>query len=160
MKKSISNHYSSSKGSFNDRLRKILSDTPDIAIRVSDASLFTDIALRLHSLRKKRGLLQKDLAKCLGIQQSNVSKYETPGYDGYTLKLLRRYLRELDADLDVKIVEKGTPTVVHRKIDLIYDKSRYVYDENSMPIKIGVNKSVVSTFYVTNKTEGELAWQN
>lgn len=101
MKKSI---FPSSNKSGNDRLRDAFASHDDSLIDdIADADVFADIATELYRLRKAAGIRQKDLAEQLCVQQSNISRYETPGYTGYTVKMLLRYVRKLHGKLNISI---------------------------------------------------------
>jgi len=54
-----------------------------------------ELWLQLVEARMAAGLTQEDLAKRLGISQSQVSRIEKRGYDAYTLTTLRRYIQGL-----------------------------------------------------------------
>ena len=49
------------------------------------------------------GLTQTDLAKRLGVSQSQVARIEKRGYDAYTLKTLRRYVGALGEGFTVEV---------------------------------------------------------
>lgn len=100
MKKST---FQSSSNSGNARLRDIFKSKRDLADDIADADVFAEIATQLYRLRKSAGIRQKDLAAELEVQQSNISRYETPGYNGYTVKMLLRYVRKLHGKLNISI---------------------------------------------------------
>lgn len=60
-----------------------------------------DIALQIASLRKQAGLSQKDLAHALKTSQQQISRLESPAYEGHSLSMLRRVAQVLDADLKI-----------------------------------------------------------
>jgi len=41
------------------------------------------VALQIAALRNEAGLSQKDLANLLRISQQQISRLESPGYEGY-----------------------------------------------------------------------------
>jgi transcriptional regulator with XRE-family HTH domain len=65
----------------------------------------TDLWLQLAEARHTAGLTQEQLAKRLGVTQSQVAKMERRGYGSYTLQSLRRYVEALGDDfvLEVKV---------------------------------------------------------
>ena len=71
-----------------------------------------ELWLQLAEARAKAGLTQDQLAKRLGVTQSQVSKMEKRGYDHYTLQSLRRYIHALGDDftLEVKVRHSGEVT--------------------------------------------------
>jgi len=60
-----------------------------------------DIALQLAALRKKAGLSQKELARKLKTSQQQISRLESPAYEGHSLSMLRRVAHALKAELKV-----------------------------------------------------------
>jgi transcriptional regulator with XRE-family HTH domain len=55
------------------------------------------VALQLAALREKAGLSQKDLARKLHTSQQNISRLESPSYEGHSLTMLRRVADVLGA---------------------------------------------------------------
>jgi transcriptional regulator with XRE-family HTH domain len=62
-----------------------------------------DVAIQLVSLRKKAGLSQKELAKRVGTSQQQISRLESPSYEGHSLSMLRRVAEVLAASVHVEI---------------------------------------------------------
>jgi transcriptional regulator with XRE-family HTH domain len=60
-----------------------------------------DIALQIAKLRHRAGLTQKELAKQLGTSQQQISRLESPGYEGHSLSMLRRVADALHVQLRV-----------------------------------------------------------
>lgn len=60
------------------------------AERFAQAGQAWDVALQIAALRKQAGLSQKDLAKALKTSQQQVSRLESPCYEGHSLSMLRR----------------------------------------------------------------------
>lgn len=69
-----------------------------------------DLWLQLVEARQASGLTQAEVAKRLGVNQSQVSRIEKRGYDAYTLTTLRKYLRALGDSfrLEVKVIYPHT----------------------------------------------------
>jgi transcriptional regulator with XRE-family HTH domain len=61
------------------------------------------VALQIAALREKAGLSQKDLARKLHTSQQNISRLESPSYEGHSLSMLRRVAEALNADIRVVI---------------------------------------------------------
>jgi transcriptional regulator with XRE-family HTH domain len=80
-----------------------------------------DVALNLASLRKASGLSQKELAKRVGTSQQQISRLESPSYEGHSLSMLRRVADVLGARVHIEIQPKkpGEPSHVAES------KSRY-----------------------------------
>ena len=55
------------------------------------------------ALRKKAGLSQKDLARKLKTSQQQISRLESPAYEGHSLSMLRRVAKALQADVKVTL---------------------------------------------------------
>jgi len=93
------------KTNFDVYLEEQLKD-PDFAERFERAGEAWDVALQLVALREKAGLSQKDLARKLRTSQQNISRLESPSYEGHSLSMLRRVTDVLGATLHVTIVPK------------------------------------------------------
>ena len=76
---------------------------PDFARRFQKAGEAWDVALKLASLRKASGLSQKQLAKQVGTSQQQISRLESPSYEGHSLSMLRRVAEVLGASVQVEI---------------------------------------------------------
>ena len=61
-----------------------------------------DVALQIAALREGAGLSQKDLARRLGTSQQQVSRLESPSYEGHSLSMLRRVAEALNAEIHVR----------------------------------------------------------
>src|SRR5258706_16417086 len=82
-------HLNMKKTNFDLYLEEQLKD-PVFAERFERAGEAWDVALQLTALREKAGLSQKDLARKLKTSQQNISRLESPTYEGHSLNLLRR----------------------------------------------------------------------
>jgi transcriptional regulator with XRE-family HTH domain len=76
---------------------------PDFAERFKKAGEAWDVAVKLASLRKASGLSQKQLAKRVGTSQQQISRLESPSYEGHSLSMLRRVAEVLGATVHVEI---------------------------------------------------------
>src|SRR4030065_1375493 len=63
---------------------------PDFAEKFRKAGEAWDVAIQLASLRKSSGMSQKELAKQVGTSQQQISRLESPSYEGHSLSMLRR----------------------------------------------------------------------
>ena len=63
---------------------------PDFAERFKSAGEAWDVALQIAALREKAGLTQRDLARKLKTSQQQISRLESPSYEGHSLSMLRR----------------------------------------------------------------------
>ncbi len=94
-----------SKTNFDLFLEEQLRD-PDFAERFKRAGEAWDVALQLTALREKAGLSQRDLARKLKTSQQNISRLESPAYEGHSLAMLRRVAAVLGATIRVTIAPK------------------------------------------------------
>ncbi|HEY3150715.1 MAG TPA: helix-turn-helix transcriptional regulator [Candidatus Binatia bacterium] len=74
---------------------------PAFAARFKRAGEAWDVALQISALREKAGLSQQDLAKLVGTSQQQISRLESPGYEGHSLSMLRRVASVLRARVRV-----------------------------------------------------------
>ncbi len=88
------------KTNFDRYLQEQLKDK-DFARRFRRAGEAWDVALQLAALRKQAGLSQKQLARRLKTSQQQISRLESPGYEGHSLSMLRRVADTLGASLRV-----------------------------------------------------------
>ena len=94
-----------SKTNFDLFLETQLRD-PDFAERFKRAGEAWDVALQLAALREKAGLSQRDLARKLHTSQQNISRLESPAYEGHSLSMLRRVAEVLGATVRVTLAPK------------------------------------------------------
>jgi transcriptional regulator with XRE-family HTH domain len=97
-----------SKTNFDLFLEEQLRD-PDFAERFKRAGEAWDVALQIVALREKAGLSQRALARKLKTSQQNISRLESPSYEGHSLSMLRRVAEVLGATIRVTITPKGEP---------------------------------------------------
>ncbi len=93
------------KTNFDRYLEEQLQD-PAFAGRFERAGEAWDVALQIAALRQEAGLSQKDLARLLRTSQQQISRLESPGYEGHSLSMLRRVADALQAR--VRIVFEPT----------------------------------------------------
>src|SRR2546422_8698830 len=89
-----------SKTNFDLFLEEQLRD-PEFAERFRRAGEAWDGALQLAALREQAGLSQAELARKLKTTQQQISRLESPGYEGHSLSMLRRVARALRARVRV-----------------------------------------------------------
>jgi len=71
------------------------------AERFERAGQAWDVALQIAALREQAGLSQKELARRLKTSQQQISRLESPNYEGHSLANLRRVARALHARVRV-----------------------------------------------------------
>ncbi len=97
---------------FDQYLEKQLRD-PAFVERFDKAGEAWDIALQIAALRQEAGLSQKELAQRLKTSQQQISRLESPGYEGHSLSMLRRVAKVLRARVRV-VFESGEETPTSR----------------------------------------------
>jgi len=94
-------------GNFDKYLREQLKNK-QFAERFARAGEAWDVSLQMASLRKQAGLSQQQLANRLGTSQQQISRLESPDYEGHSLSMLRRVAAELNAEVQITI-KAGKP---------------------------------------------------
>src|SRR5688572_12013300 len=94
------------KTNFDVYLEEQLKD-PAFAERFEKAGEAWDVALQIAALREKAGLSQRDLARKLKTSQQNISRLESPSYEGHSLTMLRRVAEVLGVTVRVTLAPKG-----------------------------------------------------
>jgi transcriptional regulator with XRE-family HTH domain len=100
------------KTNFDRYLEKQLRD-PAFAARFARAGEAWEVALQIAALRQQAGLSQKDLAKLLKTSQQQISRLESPGYEGHSLATLRRVADVLHARVRVLFEPTETGNGAH-----------------------------------------------
>jgi transcriptional regulator with XRE-family HTH domain len=95
-----------SKTNFDRYLEEQMQD-PAFAERFNRAGEAWDVALQIAALREKAGLSQKDLARKLKTSQQQISRLESPCYEGHSLSMLRRVAKVLSAKVRVILEPQG-----------------------------------------------------
>jgi transcriptional regulator with XRE-family HTH domain len=90
------------KTNFDRYLEEQLQD-PDFAERFKAAGEAWDVALQITRLREEAGVSQKELAQRLDTTQQQISRLESPAYEGHSLSMLRRVAAALHARVRVVI---------------------------------------------------------
>lgn len=88
------------KSNFDRYLEAQLQD-PDFAERFQSAGEAWDVSLQITRLREEAGLSQKELAARLQTTQQQISRMESPAYEGHSLSMLRRVAAGLHAKVHV-----------------------------------------------------------
>jgi transcriptional regulator with XRE-family HTH domain len=96
------------KTNFDRYLKEQMKD-PSFAERLKRAGEAWDVALQIAALRQQAGLSQKELARLLKTSQQQISRLESPDYEGHSLSMLRRVAEVLHAHVRVTFEpeEKG-----------------------------------------------------
>ena len=82
---------------------------PDFAARFKKGGQAWEVAMQIAALRRDSGLSQKELASLLGTSQQQISRLESPNYEGHSLSMIRRVADALGATVEVRIEKKRSP---------------------------------------------------
>ena len=93
------------KTNFDKYLAEQLKDR-DFAARFKKAGEAWDVALKLAALRRESGLSQKELAQRVGTTQQQISRLESPSYEGHSLSMLRRVAEVLGATVRIELLRR------------------------------------------------------
>ena len=88
------------KTNFDRYLEEQLRDK-DFAVRFKQAGEAWDVALQISALRQQAGFSQKELARRLKTSQQQISRLESPCYEGHSLGMLRRVAEALHSRVRV-----------------------------------------------------------
>ena len=97
------------KTNFDQYLDGQLKD-PGFAERFAKAGDAWEVALQIAALREGAGISQKQLARKLKTSQQQISRLESPAYEGHSLSMLRRVAAALGATVHVVF---ETPATAH-----------------------------------------------
>lgn len=89
--------------SFDKYLEDKIKSKPTLRQELEKVDRAVEIAYQIYFLRKKKGLTQSQLAKSIGVSQSNIARIENADYNHYTMKTLYRVAKGLGADLNIFI---------------------------------------------------------
>jgi transcriptional regulator with XRE-family HTH domain len=84
----------------------------DFAERYKSAGEAWDIALQLTTLREEQGISQAELARRAGTTQQQISRLESPSYEGHSLSMLRRVAEALGSHVKVTLMAGAQPNSV------------------------------------------------
>jgi transcriptional regulator with XRE-family HTH domain len=87
---------------------------PAFAERFQQAGEAWDVAVQIAALREQAGLTQKELAHRLKTSQQQISRLESPAYEGHSLAMLRRVAQALSAKVRV-VLEPNSKGAARKK---------------------------------------------
>ena len=96
------------KTNFDLYLEKQLQDAA-FARRFKDAGDAWDVSIQIARMREEAGLSQRELASRLKTTQQQVSRLESPAYEGHSLSMLRRVASVLGAEVRVVFESRKKP---------------------------------------------------
>lgn len=80
---------------------------PEFLKRFEKAGQAWEVALQISRLREAAGLSQSELAGRLETSQQQISRLESPSYEGHSLSMLRRVASALGAELQIRFEPIG-----------------------------------------------------
>lgn len=86
-----------------DYVSGLRSINPDIDRELAQAGSYIDLAIQIRRLREGLGLSQAEVASRVGTTQGNIARWETPGYQSYTIKSLERLSSALGQVLKIEL---------------------------------------------------------
>jgi len=93
------------KTNFDQFLAEQMKDAA-FAERFEQAGKAWDVALQIAALREEAGFSQQDLARKLKTSQQQISRLESPAYEGHSLRMLRRVAEAMGATVHI-VFESG-----------------------------------------------------
>ncbi len=88
---------------FRSRLREDLKD-PEFRAHYREERQALKLDIKITKLREKKGLSQQQLAKLMGTSQQAISRIESGGYKGFTLKTLEKLAEATGTQLKIEFV--------------------------------------------------------
>jgi ribosome-binding protein aMBF1 (putative translation factor) len=88
--------------------RRFLDDDPEMAARVEEEYVNSELSSLVHALRTGAGLTQGQLAKKVGTTQSVISRLEDADYDGHSLAMLRRIAKAVGHVVEIRVIPVET----------------------------------------------------
>lgn len=91
------------KNSFDKYIEEGIKKNPSLGEELDKATSAIEVGFQIYTLRKKMGLTQTQLARKIGVSQSNVARIESADYTHYTMNTLHKVAKALSADLNILI---------------------------------------------------------
>jgi transcriptional regulator with XRE-family HTH domain len=112
---------------------------PAFARRFQRAGEAWDVALQLAALRQQAGLSQQDLARKLRTSQQQISRLESPSYEGHSLSMLRRVAKALHARVRVTL----EPAEPEKTLSVAESPARYSAKRRPARRRKGVGAQII-----------------
>jgi len=84
--------------------RRYFEGKPDMLAALEEAKANDEVARKIHAIRTKAGLTQRQLAKLVGTTASVICMLEDADYKGHSLSMLRRVAAALDRRLEIRFM--------------------------------------------------------
>lgn len=86
-----------------ERWKEDLLKNPEYRDIYEEEAAKSELWLQLVEARHIAGLTQAEVAERLGVSQAQVSRIEQRGYDGHTVRTLRRYVEALGEGFELEV---------------------------------------------------------
>ncbi|ODT99571.1 MAG: transcriptional regulator [Planctomycetes bacterium SCN 63-9] len=87
--------------------RRYYEGRPERIAALEEARANGDVARKIHQLRTKAGLSQRELAKLVGTTASVICRLEDADYEGHSLPMLRRIAAALNRRVEIRFMPIG-----------------------------------------------------
>ena len=84
--------------------RRYYDGTPKAEASLEEEIANAEVSRKVHDLRTKAGLTQRELAKLVGTTASVISRLEDASYEGHSLAMLRRIAAVFDKRVEIRFV--------------------------------------------------------
>jgi ribosome-binding protein aMBF1 (putative translation factor) len=84
--------------------RRYYEGRPDRIAQLEEERANTEVARKIHDLRTKAGLSQRELAKMVGTTASVICRLEDADYEGHSLAMLNRIAAALHKRVQIRFV--------------------------------------------------------
>ena len=88
---------------FRSRLREDLKDS-EFKTHYQEERQALKLAMKITTLREKKGLSQQQMAKLMGTSQQAISRIESGEYEGFTLKTLEKIAEATGTKVKIEFV--------------------------------------------------------
>lgn len=85
-------------------LDRMIGDDGQLRRLANEAMVNAEVAQRIHEVRTKSKLTQKQLAELVGTTQSVIARLEDADYEGHSLSMLQRIATAVKMRLEVRFV--------------------------------------------------------
>lgn len=84
--------------------RRFVKDDPETLADLDKIRADNDVARKIHNLRTKSGLSQRELADLIGTSASVICRLEDSDYEGHSLAMLNRIAAALDKRVEIRFL--------------------------------------------------------
>ncbi len=92
-------------------LDRMIGDDGQLRRLANEAMVNAEVAQRIHEVRTKSKLTQKQLAELVGTTQSVIARLEDADYEGHSLSMLQRIATAVKMRLEVRFVSASRKAI-------------------------------------------------